>query len=41
MPDFLPELGALTLGGSAVVLILSLVSRSTRSRYGARWRCWA
>lgn len=41
MPDFLPALGALTLGGSAVVLILSLVSRSTRSRYGARWRCWA
>lgn len=41
MPDFLPALGALTLGGSVVVLVLSLVSRSTRSRYGARWRCWA
>ena len=41
MPDFLPALGALTLGGSAVVLIISLLSRSTRSRYGARWRCWA
>ena len=41
MTDLLPALGALTLGGSAVVLILALVSRSTRSRYGARWRCWA
>lgn len=41
MSDVLPALGALTLGGSVVILVISLVSRSTRSRYGARWRCWA
>ena len=44
MPDFLPTLTALatlTLGGSAAILVLSLVSHSTRSRYGARWRCLA
>lgn len=41
MDDFLLTLGALTLGGSAAILLLSLASRSTRSRYGARWRCWA
>lgn len=41
MSDLLPTLGALTLGGSAAVLALALASRSTRSRYGAKWRCWA
>ena len=41
MDDFLLTLGALTLGGSAAILLLSLASRSTRSLYGARWRCWA
>ena len=34
-------LGALTLGGSAAVLLLAWAGRSTRSRYGAKWRCWA
>lgn len=41
MDDLLLTLGALTLGGSAAILLLSLASRSTRSLYGARWRCWA
>lgn len=41
MPDLLSTLGALTLGGSAVILILAFASRASRSRYGARWRCWA
>lgn len=41
MSDLLPTLGALTLGGSAAVLALALAGRSTRSRYGAKWRCWA
>ena len=41
MPDLLPTLGGLTLGGSAAILILALLSRTSRTRYGARWRCWA
>lgn len=41
MDNLLLTLGALTLGGSAAILLLALASRSTRSRYGARWRCWA
>ena len=38
MNHLLPTLGALTLGGSAAVLLLALAARS---RYGAKWRCWA
>ena len=38
--DLLPTLGALTLGGSAVVVLFALASRASRGRYGARWRCW-
>ena len=41
MDNLLLTLAALTLGGSAAVAALALVSRSTRARYGARWRCWA
>lgn len=41
MNQVLLTLGALTLGGSAAVFLLSLTSRSTRGRYGAKWRCWA
>ena len=41
MTELLPALGALTLGGSAAVGILVLISRSARTRYGARWRCLA
>ena len=33
-------LGALTLGGSAAILLLAFAGRSTRGRYGAKWRCW-
>ncbi len=40
MNQVLLTLGALTLGGSAAVLLLAWVGRSTRGRYGARWRCW-
>lgn len=38
--DLLPTLGALTLGGSAAVILFALASRASRTRYGARWRCW-
>lgn len=38
--DLLPTLGALTLGGSAAVVLFALTSRASRTRYGARWRCW-
>lgn len=41
MNDLLLTLGALTLGGSAAVLLLALASRTPRARYGAKWRCWA
>ena len=40
MKEVLLTLGALTLGGSAAVLLLYCAGRSTRSRYTARWRCW-
>lgn len=38
MTDLLSALAALTLGGSAAVLLLALLGRSS---YRARWRCWA
>lgn len=41
MNQILLTLGALTLGGSAAVLLLAWMGRSTRGRYGAKWRCWA
>lgn len=41
MTDFLTHLGALSLGGAAVILLLIASSLFTRSRYAARWRCWA
>ena len=40
MNQLLMSLGGLTLGGSAVILVLALAGRSTRARYGARWRGW-
>ena len=40
MDEVLLALGALTLGGSAAVLLLAWAGRSTRGRYGAKWRCW-
>ena len=41
MNQILLTLGALTLGGSAAVLLLAWMGSSTRGRYGAKWRCWA
>lgn len=41
MNQILLTLGALTLGGSAAVLLLAWAGQSTRGRYGAKWRCWA
>ena len=41
MEELLLTLGGLTLGGSAAAAALFLAGRSTRARYGARWRCWA
>jgi len=38
--DFLLSLGALSLGGSVAVVLFALASRTSRTRYGARWRCW-
>lgn len=40
MTDFLFHLGALSLGGGLVGLILMAAGLLTRSRYAARWRCW-
>ena len=41
MNQILLTLGALTLGGSAAILLLAWMGSSTRGRYGAKWRCWA
>ena len=41
MNSILLTLGALTLGGSAAVLLLAWAGRASRGRYGAKWRCWA
>jgi len=40
MEQTLLTLGGLTLGGSAVVVLLALAGRWGKGRYGARWRCW-
>lgn len=40
MTDFLLHLGALSLGGGLVGLVLMAAGLLTRSRYAARWRCW-
>jgi beta-lactamase regulating signal transducer with metallopeptidase domain len=41
MTDTLTTLLTTTLGGASVILLLAVASRSTRARYGAKWRCWA
>lgn len=41
MSPILLTLGALTLGGSAAVLLLAWAGRVSRGRYAAKWRCWA
>lgn len=40
MPDFLATLGAMSLGGSAAILLFAFATRAFRTQYGARWRCW-
>ena len=40
MDKLLPSLGALSLGGGLVICLLALLSRLSRTRYAARWRCW-
>lgn len=40
MTDFLTRLAGLTLGGGAAIVLMLLLTRLTRGRYGARWRCW-
>lgn len=39
MNSILLTLGALTLGGSAAVVLLAWAGRASRGRYGAKWRC--
>ena len=41
MTDVLLSLGSLTLGGSVAIVLLALTGHFTRTRYAARWRCWA
>lgn len=41
MTDFLTSMAGVSLGGGAVVLLLVVLAKLTRGRYGARWRCWA
>ena len=41
MTDFLTSMAGVSLGGGAVILLLVVLAKLTRGRYGARWRCWA
>ena len=41
MTDFLTSMAGVSLGGGAVILLLAVLAKLTRGRYGARWRCWA
>ena len=41
MMDFLTSMAGVSLGGGAVIVLLAVLARVTRGRYGARWRCWA
>ena len=41
MAKFLTTLGTLSLGGSLVIGVLALFAHFSRTRYAARWRCWA
>ena len=34
-------MAGVSLGGGAVILLLAVLAKLTRGRYGARWRCWA
>src|SRR5699024_11558457 len=41
MTDVLTRMAGVSLGGGAVVVLLLVLAKLTRGRYGARWRCWA
>ena len=41
MTDVLTSIAGVSLGGGAVALLLVVLAKLTRGRYGARWRCWA
>ena len=41
MTQLLTHVAGVSLGGGAMVLLLMVLGRVTRGRYGARWRCWA
>ncbi len=40
MHEFLSGLFSLSIGGALVIVLLALLAHFSRSRYGARWRCW-
>lgn len=40
MTERLSVLGTLSLSGSLAIGVLALLARFSRTRYGARWRCW-
>lgn len=41
MIEFLTRMAGVSLGGGAVIVLLLVLARVTRGRYGTRWRCWA
>lgn len=41
MTGLLRAAAGVSLGGGAVIVLLLVLARLTRGRYGARWRCWA
>ena len=40
MGNFLAVLMALSLGGAAAIALGALLRQLTKTRYGAKWRCW-
>ena len=40
MGNFLAALMALSLGGAAAIVLGALLRQMTKTKYGARWRCW-
>lgn len=41
MNELLSTMVSLTIGGAAAICVLALIARLSRTRYAARWRCWA
>lgn len=39
MTGLLRAAAGVSLGGGAVIVLLLVLARLTRGRYGARWRC--